>query len=434
MALLCPQCFGNSGLRSRLIAVRPDYDEGKCDFHPTRKGIPVEAVAAIVDEVFRQNYSFGEAQPDFIDDQVVYHQRGDTLRDVVDRLTDAVDERITDTLVTQLIADDNYWPGDGEEPFYVEDDVNYERVSHGDAGHGQLWETFCQTIVHEQRFFNRDADGLLEEIFKNIHLQRSEAWLYPVHMLEPGKAPALFRARVVDETELNAVHHDPSVQLGPPPRRRGRPNRMNPSGVLAFYGSLDLTTCIAELRPLVGARVVSAEFDIRRPLAVLDTTRFAAPPKELNLFAKDHVRRLAQWRFMQRFMTEIARPISPLDEHIDYVPTQAVAEYLHKLHTVRMGRAQRRIDAILYRSAQRPAGVNIVLFGEAALVKRPDESKRQRQHRSMPSFDLPVFAMQPPEDPGLLIREGTLRVDTVTEAAFSTGEGYRLGDPNDIDF
>ncbi|MCX7587264.1 RES domain-containing protein [Phenylobacterium sp. 58.2.17] len=433
MALLCPQCFDNNGLRNRLVAVRPNYDEGKCDFHPTRKGIPVEAVSAIVDEVFRQNYDFGDPAMEFLDGDFVYSQQGDRLRDVVEGLTEAVDESITDLLVAQLIADDNYWPGDGEMPFYLEYDGFYERISHGDAGHGQLWDAFCQTIVHDQRFFNREADGLLQEIFKNIHLQRSESRLYPVHVLQPETAPALFRARVVDEAELKAVRRDPCVQLGPPPRRRGRPNRMNPSGVLAFYGSLDLTTCISELRPLVGSQVVSAEFRIRRPIVVLDTTRFEAPPKELNLFAKDHVRRLAQWRFMQRFMAEIAKPISPSDEHIDYIPTQAVAEYLNKLHAVRIGKAERRIDGILFRSAQRPAGVNLVLFGEAALVERSAKAQPQRPHLSSPSFDLQVFEPPPPEDPGLTLVDGTLRVDTVTEASFSMGQGRHLSDSDEID-
>ena len=61
MTNLCPYCFAEAGLRPRLIEVRPKFDEGACDNHPTRKGTPIEAVAEIVDEVFRENFTFGDA-------------------------------------------------------------------------------------------------------------------------------------------------------------------------------------------------------------------------------------------------------------------------------------------------------------------------------------------------------------------------------------
>nr|WP_261454008.1 hypothetical protein [Agrobacterium fabrum] len=55
---------------------------------------------------------------------------------------------------------------------------------------------------------------------------------------------------------------------------------------MAFYAAFDIETCIAEMRPSVGSIVIGAEFEITKPVWVLDTTRFAGPFKEPNLFPK----------------------------------------------------------------------------------------------------------------------------------------------------
>ena len=370
MTLLCPDCFTNIGLSRRLAEIRPQYDEGQCSFHSRRKGVPIEAVAELVDLVFRANYTYAGA--DYIDhdpDEPGYYSvRGADLIDTLQELTAAEDESVTQALVDQLIEDDFYLPQRGEEPFYSEE-FRYERIN-DDGGHGVLWERFCQTVTYEQRFLNSEVADLLGEIFQRIHLQRTEDRRSPVRLVAVQDNLRILRARLVTEPELAAVARDPQAQLGPPPRRLGKSNRMNPAGIPAFYGSLDLETCLAELRPTVGCKVAYAEFRPARDILLLDTTLFSAPPRELNLFSVDHVRRLAQWRFMQRFMFEIAKPISPNDEPFDYVATQVVAEYLNKIHLFGVGRTKRTIDGIIYRSAQRPeGGINIVLLGDAGRVE-----------------------------------------------------------------
>ena len=50
---VCPDCFEASGLRRRISEIRKEHDVGRCDFHPSKKGVPLEAVAEIVDPVIR---------------------------------------------------------------------------------------------------------------------------------------------------------------------------------------------------------------------------------------------------------------------------------------------------------------------------------------------------------------------------------------------
>lgn len=426
MPLFCPMCFDDRGLRHRIEEIRPQFDEGRCSKHPRRKGIPMEAIAAIVDEVFRGNFNFGGV--DYYDDPddpgAHGPQRGHYLIDAIWGLARPLDDDVANALVQQLVEDDFYLPQDGEEPFYM-DDVRYERVD-AEGGHDRLWETFCQTVTHEQRFLNPKAADLLSEIFKHIHLQRDTSRRCPVYRVGPKDGLKLHRARIATAETRDDIRADPARQLGPPPGRLGKPNRMNPSGVLALYASYDLATCVSELRPLVGSEIIAAEFELVRDIVVLDTTRFAAPVKEPNLFAKDHIRRVSQWRFMQRLMSEIAKPISPDDQHLDYVPTQFVAEYLSKVHEVRIGRDRVHLDAIVYRSAQRPAGTNIVLLSEAAQVKGASEQRTPL----LPTWAVSYTEFDPP-NPGVAYVAGSLRAMTVEAADFPTDQPVRLYDrPN----
>jgi hypothetical protein len=327
------------------------------------KGIPIAVLAKIVDPVFRENYVGG------INDDPYDEDAGDSLESVLYDMTGADDGRIISALIAQLIEDDDYWPPDGEEPFYSED-YRYNSDNYALGKHGRLWARFRESLLHGQRFFNTDAKELMAQIFAGVHQQRDVNQQYAVYLVNPGDPQGtFFRARIAnDRTTREKIAEDLAANLGPPPERLRRPGRLNPSGIMAFYAAFDFDTCVAELRPSVGSVVVGAQFQITEPICVLDTTRFDAKPKEPNLFAPGALSRVAQWRFMQAFMKEIAQPISPGDEHLDYIPTQAVAEYLVRHHNFKIARRDCTIDAIIYRSAQRPEGRNIAILGNAAVV------------------------------------------------------------------
>lgn len=415
----CPRCFDNRGLERRLIDIRPQLPDEKCSFHPTMKGIPAKAVAAIVDEVFRNNYDFGDYNPQTDD------QNGDDLQTILYELTGADLAEVVSALEQQLIDDDDYWPPDGGDPFY-QSDAAYVRSFNAFGSHSRLWDEFCQSILHGQRFFNDRAKKLLEEIFDGIHLQRGPHRTNPVFEILPGSPESsVFRVRTVDDSEeRKKIAQDIPRHLGPPPSRLRRPGRMNPSGIMAFYAAFDLETCIAEMRPSVGSIVIGAQFDVTKPLWVLDTTRFAGPFKEPNLFSKDHVKRTAQWRFMQRFMHEIAQPISPNDEHLDYIPTQAVAEYLLNHHQFHMSGQKHRIEAIIYRSAQHPGGRNIVFLGEACTIEEVAPPAPPKPGTLGEPFDT-LLASLPRHGPfgtetRMRVRDKSLQTRKVQGASFDT--------------
>lgn len=421
MTKVCPNCFGNKGLQSRIVDVRPQHPDGKCDFHSRFKGIPITAIAEIVDVVFRNNYGFSHYHPKLPD------MAGESLSDVLYSLTGADDPRVITALSNALINDDPYWPPDGDEPFYQED-ARYERTDDAFQGHSWLWQNFCRTIVHEQRFFNDAARELLSELFEGLHRQRDISSRPPVFTIEPGSPDALLlRARLANEPHTRAeIEAGPSTHMGPPPLRKRRPGRMNPSGISAFYGAYDLLTCIAELRPRVGDIVACAEFEITRPIVALDMTRFDGKPKEPNLFSKEHVKRMAQWRFMQSFMHEISQPISPDDEHLDYIPTQAVGEFLQRHLQFHLKGKKHRIEAVIFRSAQHPAGMNIVLLGEAAAVEPSPAHKEEKLTGLGDPFDAIIAAASPPVSLSLRYRPGSLGLHRIEEATFRPARYFDL--------
>lgn len=365
--LVCPDCFGNSGLQRRVIDIRPKFPDNKCELHPNKKGIPISEVAKIVDEVFRNRYTFC---PD---------DSGDGLDEKLYDLTEAGDDRVIDALKNSLIEHDDYWPPYGEEAFY-DRERTYIFDEDGYEEHSLKWRLCRNEILHEQRFFNASALKHLKEIFDDLHRVRNEKNKLAVDWLIPGSENAVFhRARVSnDPSERSQILGDPATNLGPPPDHLRTAGRMNSPGIMTFYGAFDLKTCIAELRPKVGETVVAAQFELNRRVLVLDTTGFSGSPEPTNVFTKTHIKQMMLWKFMTKFMHEIARPCLPEDEHLDYVPTQVVSEYLAHLHKLPGRNGHQTIDGIIYRSAQSGDGKNIAIFGDAGMVKEAEQHVSRR--------------------------------------------------------
>lgn len=367
--LVCPECFGKLGLKRRIIDIRPQFDLGNCEYHPTRKGVPLSAAAEIVDEVARENFGGGHS------DGSEETYGGRDLDDLVCFLTEAKEDDVAQGIKEWLKENDSYWPPDGEDAFYDDDYVYYPAVIGADS-FGRLWDDFQRTLMHEQRFFSARAFDLLHEIFENVDRQTDDQKRSPVYMIKPGDdQSSFFRARTVtDYTQSKQFSSNIADELGPPPARKRTAGRLNPSGVCAFYGAFDIATCVAELRPPVGIRVALAKFEITEPICVLDTTRFAGRPKNTNMYQKGALKVLAQWNFMRGFMDQISKPVKPGEEHLDYIPTQAVAEFLANHYKVILDGKLRNIDAIIYSSAQNHGeGKNIALLGAASITGDVDE-------------------------------------------------------------
>lgn len=140
-----------------------------------------------------------------------------------------------------------------------------------------------------------------------------------------------------------------SERMKPP--RVGQPEgRINPLGLPALYMATTEATAIAEVRPWVGKLVSVAQMKVMRDLKVLDCSsehsdQFIFYPEEPQ---DPRIREEAVWRDLCRALSE---PITTDAAHVDYIPTQVVAEYLRSYG----------FDGVVYKSLL-GEGSNVALF------------------------------------------------------------------------
>lgn len=131
-------------------------------------------------------------------------------------------------------------------------------------------------------------------------------------------------------------------------------------------------------------------------------------------------------------MREVAQPVSTNDEHLDYVPTQAVAEFLAHHYTFNLDGRRTRIDAIVYKSAQNGAGRNIALLSTAGRVRiSPRKSSATAERSENPSGELDATA-------GLIVDPTSIEVRRaicarlVRQRGGCQGVGVGRGRPGDL--
>ena len=172
----------------------------------------------------------------------------------------------------------------------------------------------------------------------------------------------------------------PDQCMGPPPPSRAQANRMNAAGISVFYGATDPGVSLAEIRPPVGSKVLIGCFEVTRPLRLLDFVALSDLSHEKgSRFDREYVHRLKRAEFLRRLGERISKPVMPGTQILDYLPTQAMADFLSTA-------TDPPLDGILYPSAQEPdqrrvrrifgGGEykrNVILFQKEARVQRLDE-------------------------------------------------------------
>lgn len=253
----------------------------------------------------------------------------------------------------------------GEESEFDVDSCYVERSTY-EAGWHSEWARFEQSMRSEARFFSRSASNLLAAVFGGIDKFKSRSKKALVVRIGPNaKLKSLYRARVFQSTaSLKQALERPESHLGPPPSHLAAAGRMNARGISVFYGATNPDTALAEVRPPVGSRVVVARFDISRPLRLLNLTAFDRIDDAGSVFDPTLKGRLERISFLHTLGSLMTRAVMPDDETLDYLPTQAVADFLATENDP-------LLDGIIFKSVQTGSGRNIVLFWKAALVEPP---------------------------------------------------------------
>lgn len=330
-------------------------------------------MAELVETAFDQHYNRTSDQPTALQSLMLSDKESDYdwERDgeqTADAIMNAADISTAAAKDIQLILEDKYWDYEsaksGEETEFSED-AYYEEKRTSDYAWQEEWRSFEKSLKTEARFFSQAAASHLTNVFDGIDKKRTREGRPLLRVVGPGTDfSTVYRARVFQSEEsLKKALVQPDLHLGPPPASLARAGRMNAHGISVFYGATDSMTALSEIRPPVGSQVLIAQFEIIRPLRLLDLTAVSSVRSYGSVFDPEFASRLEQEMFLRSLSKRMTQPVMPDDEAFEYLATQAVADFLATGVDV-------TLDGIIFPSVQTAGGgMNIVLFHKAARVE-----------------------------------------------------------------
>jgi RES domain-containing protein len=221
------------------------------------------------------------------------------------------------------------------------------------------WDHFCWVVKHQTRFHFHRLVNLPDqhEIGPGDMLDAIATTIDKTSLVKTLDAgTVLYRGR----RHSNRWPWTPNADsLGAPPHSAVKAGRMNPAGIPYLYLAFDTDTMLAELGALdVDEIIIGAKFNTTRPLRIVDFTDL---PRRPSLFEPTR-RHLDHYvSFLQDFTSAISRPaVKNGTEEIHYVPTQVVSEFLAQAY--QDGTDGLGLDGVVYPSAKRADGRNLVLF------------------------------------------------------------------------
>jgi len=293
-----------------------------------------------------------------------WEREGYTFQEILD--DNWINNSEASNLISEILRDKYYDMESAQiyEETHFCSDIHYElKESNGEVLLNE-WNSFKNILKYESRFFNEKVEKILKSIFDNIEITTTytgESVITEVG--QDNKIKSLFRARVFQsKDELLDALCKPDKSMGSPPSHLASSGRLNSQGISVFYGSIDKSTTIAEVRPPIGSKVVVAEFNIIRSLKLLDLKKLEIIENNTSVFDPLYKEKTEKITFLSQLCRLITQPVMPHDEASDYLPTQVVAEYL-------ASRSNFNFDGIIFPSVQADNGLNITLFHKSSFVE-----------------------------------------------------------------
>ncbi len=361
---VCVNCVGDQFLKE---LIRKSGEQAICSYCEGDESntFSIEDFADRIERAFDEHYERTPTQPDGFESAMQYSERDG--ESAVLAIADAakIDESVAEDV--RSVLEDRHSDFErtkmGEEcPFdvgshYADRSIGHEELS-------IIWRGFENRLKTEARFFSRSAQTILEQIFANLsELRTSDGATVVVPAGPETCVQFLYRARVfaAEDEKLKEALVEPWKHLGTPPANAASAGRMNARGIAVFYGTEEPDTAIAEVRPPVGSKVAVAEFFIERPLRLLDLQALQSVQAKGSIFDPNYIGQIQRANFLETLSGLLSRPIMPNEAAFEYLPTQAVADYLAN---------DVKLDGIVFPSVQAGGkSSNVVLFHHAARVE-----------------------------------------------------------------
>lgn len=224
------------------------------------------------------------------------------------------------------------------------------------------WNGLVDELKYQRRFFSESVRSFFDAVFgavENITSIQTSPTRFQRVVRHEDTGLVFYRSRIVGTAQIPEVLGDPYKHVGPVPKQKSRAGRMNAEGVVVLYCSMEEQTAIAELRPAIGQISAVIELHSSRPLRLLDFRLFerALDDGWAGLLDPQREATLATRKFLRTLHALISKPVVPGKE-ADYLITQTMSEYLAYVR-------QPGFDGIVFGSAQRRSGTNVVIFADS---------------------------------------------------------------------
>lgn len=204
-----------------------------------------------------------------------------------------------------------------------------------------IWEDYREEIKHNNRFFPKST----------VDLEELKSW---IRELSTNNYPEnVYRARISEDKRKIK-----RTMMGKPPKKVATGGRANPIGISYLYVASDKETAIAEIRPHKGDYVSVVKMSMPEDLNLVD---LRSPKNSLSPFAymddDNMLKKLFQnIELLQKLSEELSKPILPREAHLEYLPSQYLAELIK----------DSGFDGIIYKSSV-GNGDNIALFDDQSI-------------------------------------------------------------------
>lgn len=346
---ICSDCVEDEALE---VIVKSNLHSNKCDYCGKESHIPIGAPFDLVMQRIYESIATEYADATDLDlpyqDGKWIHDEID-LRDVVGDFDPGWSDLVIDD-VTEALEGDKYWVKHSNGEWAITDPA--QTLVFG-------WENFKRHILFNTRylFFSEPYDkfdvGRPDYIPVSLMLDALGSVLNRLDVFRAISAGSLFyRVRALKKGKEFSTFED----MGVSPADTVSSGRMNPAGIPYLYVALEKETARAEI--ITKATVYGeAVFVTKRDLMVVDLGKIKEPPSQ---FEPELYQQRYETYFLRGFQNDIVEPVSKDSrEHIDYVPTQVVSEFLRHRFKDNDGN---RIDGVIYPSVKNTGGANLVLF------------------------------------------------------------------------
>ncbi len=275
----------------------------------------------------------------------------------------------------EILEVDDVFANERFEEFVLEAfrDTQWAQRDFGGISEGEAlrygWTDLAETVKHRQRFFfllaedeHDDGPGSVVRYGREMLDQLGELIRKYGLIRTIPEGTLIYRCRTHKSDEKPTT----AKELGPPPPTTALQSRMSPAGIPMFYAADEPKTTLAETideeRSDEDAATI-ATFKLRQNCRVVDLRELSPVP---SIFESDvsATERRHELGFLHGFRRDVSGPVTRDGrEHIEYVPTQVVAEYLR--YVFKDGDGD-EIQGVAWESSKLPGTRNVVLFMDAS--------------------------------------------------------------------